>query len=175
MQRNPMRDLLPRMLVALVLLWVVGCSREPTPEEPREAPDFSLSNIDGEPVHLDTYRGKVVLLDFWATWCPPCRVAIPHLVELQEKYRPDGFIVLGMNMDKNPEDLADFMSRQTINYPTLRVDDATKTAYGGVISIPQAFLIDRKGMIRKKYMGFTMETAKDMEQNIQVLLEEGGT
>ncbi|MHB8766022.1 MAG: TlpA family protein disulfide reductase, partial [Deferrisomatales bacterium] len=114
----------------------------------------------------------VVLLDFWATWCPPCRVAIPHLVELQHKYRAEGFAAVGMSLDQNPEDLTAFLDRQTVNYPMVRVDPATRTAYGGVPSIPQAFLVDRKGLIRHRYMGYTPEIGKQIERDLQELLRE---
>ncbi len=162
----------PGLATVALLLALGACSSSPEKEDIRHAPDFTLATIDGNRVRLSDFKGKVVLLDFWATWCPPCRAAIPHLVELQEKYGKDGLVVIGMNMDQNPDDLAEFMSRTTFNYPVVRVDEQTRTAYGGVPSIPMAFLIDRKGRIREKYMGYSAEIAENMDRMIQHLLQE---
>jgi len=165
-----------RVALALALLSVLaaGCSKGREPEVVRIAPDFTLSSTDGNRVRLSDYRGKVVLLDFWATWCPPCRAAIPHVVQLQNKYRADGFAVLGMNMDQNPEDLVAFLSRVAVNYPTLKTDPETLQAYGGVSSIPLTLLIDRQGKIRERYLGFDNRIAEQMERAIQALLQEKG-
>jgi thiol-disulfide isomerase/thioredoxin len=165
-----------RVVLGLAMLSVLaaGCSNEREPREPRLAPDFTLSSTDGNRVHLSDYRGKVVLLDFWATWCPPCRAGIPHMVELQNKYRADGFVVLGMNMDQNPEDLVAFLSRTTVNYPTLKIDAETLEAYGGVSSIPLTLLIDKQGKIRERYLGYDNRIAEQMERAIQALLQEKG-
>ncbi|GAB4247598.1 MAG: TlpA disulfide reductase family protein [Deferrisoma sp.] len=160
------------MVFAFVLA-VAACSGgNKEAEEPKPAPDFDLVSVDGNHVRLSDLRGKVVLLDFWATWCPPCRVAIPHLVELQQKYRAEGLVVVGMNMDQNPDDLTEFMTRTSFNYPVVKVDEATRMAYGGVASIPQAFLIDRQGRIRYTFMGYSQDIARDMEEKIRKLLEE---
>lgn len=160
------------LALVLLALWASGCSQESPPEKPRPAPDFTLPDSDGNQVRLSDYRGKVVLLDFWATWCPPCRAAIPHIVSLQRKYRSEGFVVFGLNMDHNPEDLVSFMSRVSVNYPILMTDTAMRDSYGGVSSIPLAFLIDRQGNIRDKYMGYDHSIAEDMERAIQKLLQD---
>jgi thiol-disulfide isomerase/thioredoxin len=160
------------LALVLVVISVWGCSEAPPPETPRLAPDFSLPSLQGDPVRLSDYRGKVVLLDFWATWCPPCRAAIPHVVNLQDKYRSEGFAALGLNMDQNPEDIDSFLEHVTVNYPILKVDDETRTKYGGLFSIPQAFLVDRKGMIRRKFLGYDHKIAEDIEHTIQELLQE---
>lgn len=133
---------------------------------------FSLPSIDGATVKLADYQGKVVLLDFWATWCPPCRAAMPHFAKLQEQHRSDGLVVLGMSMDKNREDLDSFLRSQTVNYPMLLVDEDTRLAFGGVASIPQTFLIDRKGQIRHKYLGYDHKIAGQMEAKLLELLQE---
>ncbi|NOY43831.1 MAG: TlpA family protein disulfide reductase [Deltaproteobacteria bacterium] len=161
--------------VLVVFLLVVGAACSKTEEkgrQPKPAPDFDLVSVDGNHVRLSDLRGKVVLLDFWATWCPPCRVAIPHLVELQRKYRKEGLVVIGMNMDQDPDELAQFMARTTFNYPVVRVDETTRMAYGGISSIPQAFLIDRAGYLRHSFMGFSPDIGRDMEEKVRRLLEE---
>lgn len=161
------------LLAAILgLLVAAGCS-SPSPDTALEnAPAFSLPSIDGAKVNLTDYQGKVVLLDFWATWCPPCRAAMPHLAKLQEQHRSDGLVVLGMSMDKNREDLDSFLSSQNVNYPMLLVDEDTRLAFGGVASIPQTFLVDRKGRIRHKFLGYDHKIASQMEAKILELLGE---
>ena len=158
--------------VLLAGVWLLACSKGPEHKEIRQAPDFSLPTVDGQTIRLSELRGKVVLLDFWATWCPPCRVAIPHLVEIQRRYRKDGLVVIGMNLDQDPDELMGFMRRTEFNYPVVMVDEATRKAFGGIPTIPQVFLIDRKGRIRKKYLGYSREIAENMDRMIQHLLQE---
>lgn len=169
---SPRHLRLVSLIVAVAALGLLGCSG-PSPETaPQVAANFTLPRVDGGSVNLADHSGKVVLLDFWATWCPPCRAAMPHLVKLQEEYRADGLVVLGMNMDKNPEDLDQFLAIHTVNYPMLQVDDATRGAYGGVASIPQTFLIDRSGMVRHKFMGYDHKISAQIDQSIRDLLLE---
>ncbi len=172
MKRSSWRAPAALCTAVLALHLLAGCPGKEQAEQPTQAPDFSLPNLEGERVTLSEHRGKVVFLDFWATWCPPCRAAIPHIVELQNRYRADGFVALGMSMDLDPEELTDFLRRVPVNYPILQVDDTTRMAFGGVASIPQGFLVDRKGRIRKKFMGFSQPIAEEMEQTIQQLLSE---
>jgi cytochrome c biogenesis protein CcmG, thiol:disulfide interchange protein DsbE len=161
------------LLLILLLGALAGCSKKEGPSmTPTRAPEFSLTSAEGRTVRLSDYQGQVVLVDFWATWCPPCRVAVPHMVELQKEYGPQGFIALGLSMDENAEDLTRFLERTPVNYPILKATEETRGAFGGVISIPQVFLIDRKGMIREKYLGFTNEIGEKMRHDIQLLLQE---
>ncbi|HSH70036.1 MAG TPA: TlpA disulfide reductase family protein [Deferrisomatales bacterium] len=160
------------MAVAVAAFGLLGCSGPSPDTTPAAATNFTLPRVDGGTVNLADHRGKVVLLDFWATWCPPCRAALPHLAKLQEEYRADGLVVLGMNMDRNREDLDQFLANQTITYPMLKVDDATREAYGGVASIPQTFLIDRTGKVRHKFLGYDHKIAAHMETLIRELLLE---
>ena len=173
--RRPPRVLRPHQIalaVAVATFSLLGCSG-PAPETaPAAAANFTLPRVDGGTVNLTDHQGKVVLLDFWATWCPPCRAAMPHLAKLQEEYRADGLVVLGMNMDKNREDLDQFLANQTVTYPMLQVDDATRLAYGGVASIPQTFLIDRTGKVRHKFLGYDHKIAAQVEKSIRELLLE---
>ncbi|MBI5444660.1 MAG: TlpA family protein disulfide reductase [Deltaproteobacteria bacterium] len=162
----------PLVLGVVLLALFAGCSRKQPTAAPIAAPDFTLTSIDGGTIRLSDYRGKVVLLDFWATWCPPCRAAIPHVVELQQALGPQGFAVIGMNLDENGEELVAFLQRNPVNYPIVRTDDAAKSAYGGVNAIPHVFLIDRKGMIREQYTGYTKEIGDRMRQTAEALLKE---
>lgn len=132
------------------------------------APDFSLPDLTGHRVELSTYRGKVVLLDFWATWCDPCREEIPHFIELQDKYGGEGLQIIGVSMDDGPEPVRDFCQRLKINYPVVMGNAKTGELYGGVLGLPIAFLIGRDGRITTRHIGATDISV--MEKEIANLL-----
>jgi peroxiredoxin len=117
------------------------------------APDFSLPDLTGQTISLSSYRGKVVLLDFWATWCDPCREEIPHFVALQSQYGDQGLEIIGISMDDGPEPVRAFYQRFKINYPVVMGGAKTGELYGGVLGLPIAFLIGRDGRIYSKHMG----------------------
>jgi len=133
------------------------------------APDFSLPQLNGELLRLSSYRGKVVLLDFWATWCDPCRDEIPRFVNLQNKYGPQGFEIIGISMDDSPDPVRDFYQRFRINYPVVMGNAQIGDLYGGVLGLPIAFLIARDGRIYAKHIGAT--DASVLEGEIVGLLE----
>lgn len=122
------------------------------------APDFTLQSLDGERYTLSKLRGKVVLINFWATWCGPCRREIPDLTRLHDKYGEQGFIVLGISMDDlAPDQIKRFADNYKISYPVLHgpYSELMKIAqaYGGIGAIPTTFLVDKQGKIRAKYIG----------------------
>lgn len=119
------------------------------------APDFSLPDLMGQRLDLSSYRGKVVLLDFWASWCDPCRDEIPRFVELQNKYGGQGLQIIGVSMDDGPEPVRDFYQRFKMNYPVVMGNAKTGELYGGVFGLPIAFLIGRDGRIITKHVGAT--------------------
>ena len=134
------------------------------------APDFILPLLDGGQLRLSSLRGKVVLLDFWATWCVPCREETPHFVELQKKYGDRGLQIIGVSMDDSPDPVHPFYQQFHINYPVVMGTAEVGSAYGGVLGLPIAFLIDRDGLIYAKHMGAT--DPQVFEKDITALLGE---
>ena len=147
------------ILSSLVLLFFFcGCNKEV--EALQAAPDFTLRDLNGDRVSLKEYRGQIVLLDFWATWCAPCRLSIPELVELQKKYRDQGVVVLGISMD-DPEMFPDkyllaFKEAFKMNYTILRADQKVAMDYFGManMAIPTLFVINREGKLADKIVGY---------------------
>lgn len=140
-----------------------------TTKQPRVAPDFALPRIDGGQLRLSSYRGKVVLLDFWATWSVPCREETPHFVRLQQKYGDRGLQIIGVSMDDSPDPVRGFYDQFHVNYPVVMGTAETGSAYGGVLGLPIAYLIDRDGRIYAKHMGAT--DAAVFEKDITTLLQ----
>ena len=138
-------------------------------QEQRLAPDFALPQLDGSELRLSSYRGKVVLLDFWATWCAPCREETPGFIELQRKYSSRGLQIIGVSMDDGPEPVHVFYQEFQINYPIVMGNAKTGELYGGVLGLPIAFLIARDGHIYAKHMGATNSSV--IEKEIQTLLQ----
>jgi len=132
------------------------------------APDFSLKALDGSPLKLADYRGQVVLLDFWATWCVPCKAEIPHFIEFQDKYRAQGFQVVGISMDDDANAVRKFYQDFKMNYPVVVGTPELADAYGGVLGLPVTFLIARDGRVAAKYVGEADMAA--VEQQITGLL-----
>jgi cytochrome c biogenesis protein CcmG/thiol:disulfide interchange protein DsbE len=119
------------------------------------APDFRLPQLDGNELSLSSYRGKIVLLDFWATWCDPCREETPLFVKLQERYRDRGLQIVGVSMDDSPDPVMPFYKQFHMNYPVVMGNANVGELYGGVLGLPIAFVIDRDGRIRSKHIGAT--------------------
>ena len=120
------------------------------------APDFTLPTVlDGKVFQLSQQRGKVVLVDFWATWCPPCRMSIPHLKDLQEQYGGKDFTVVGISLDQQSERVKPFVTEWAMKYPVVNdADGAVARAYGGIRSIPTGILIDRHGKVITGFVGY---------------------
>jgi peroxiredoxin len=169
-------NLLPRntapLLAALALALIpAGCggSTKDQAAFSGKAPDFELENFAGGKTRLSDYRGKVVLLNFWATWCPPCVAETPDFVNLDKKFRERGLVILGVSLDQNPRAvLHPFIQKHKIEYPILLADRRVTNDYGGITSIPTTFLIDREGMIRKQYVGYQPKSV--VEEAIKELL-----
>ena len=164
--------------VATALLILQGCSTRPNAAKSHNdrhaAPDFALKDAEGKTVRLSEYKGKVVLLDFWATSCGPCRVEIPWFVEMERNKKDKGFEVLGVSLDDSGwEDVKPFLAEMKVNYRVVIGDDATTKAYGGVEAIPTTLLIDKQGRIASIHVG--LGARKAFEDGVDELLREGDT
>jgi peroxiredoxin len=133
------------------------------------APEWSLKDAEGKTVRSTDFKGKVVILDFWATWCGPCRAEIPNFIALQKQYEKQGLVVVGLSVDKDDADVVKpFAQRLGMNYPVVLADQKTQEAFGGIEAVPTTFIIDRKGRIAKEHMGFTDKD--EFENEIKPLL-----
>ena len=133
-----------------------------------DAPDFSLQDTDGKPLTLSGNRGKVVLLNFWATWCTPCRAEIPEFERFQNTYGPQGLQVIGVSMDDDAKPVREFGEQFKVNYPVALGNYKLAQSYGGVLGLPVTFLIGRDGKIAAKYVGAAQIPV--VEQEIKTLL-----
>jgi peroxiredoxin len=143
-----------------------------TDSDRKPAPNFTLKDASGASVELSSYRGKVVLLNFWATWCGPCELEIPWFVEFEQQYRSKGFEVVGVSMDDDGwPAVKPFIAAKKINYRILLGDDSVTQLYGGVDALPTSFMIDRNGRIAAVHVGLA---GKDEYSNeIQTLIGNG--
>jgi thiol-disulfide isomerase/thioredoxin len=135
--------------------------------EPAAVPAFTLTALDGHPLSSSDWRGKVVLVNFWATWCPPCRAEIPDLIALQNKYR-DKLVVVGISEDDGPvEDVKRFVAEQKMTYPVAMTSPELRKIFRGVVALPTTFIIDPDGKLEQKHIG--MLNAAETEAETRVL------
>lgn len=171
---------LPAALLAACLL-LAGCASivsrgEPPPRGARDAssrkpaPDFELKDMNGKTIRLSAYRGQVVLLNFWATWCGPCKIEIPWFIEFQRTYKDRGFTVIGVSVDEDGwEAVRPFLASRKVNYPVVVSTLEVEQKFGGVEALPISFLIDREGRIASTHVGLV--TKKTYEDEIRRLLD----
>lgn len=140
------------------------------PGDAAKVPDFKLKRAtDGKEVSSSEWNGKVRVINFWATWCPPCKREIPDFVELQNQYGPKGLVVIGIAMDKQGASIvAPFAKEWKMNYPVLIGGNEVSAAYGNIMSYPTTFLVDRAGNVVKKYVGFQEKAV--FEKDLKALL-----
>jgi peroxiredoxin len=176
-------------VLACALLWT-GCSDfapKPAPKAKQEqkpaggqfvlkdavgqtTPAFSLKDANGQTVHPADYKGKVVLLDFWATWCGPCKIEIPWFIDMERQYKDQGFAVLGVSMDEDGwTAIKPYVQNMQMNYRILLGNDDVSTAYGGLDSLPTTLLIDRQGKIASVHVGVTMGKEEFKNAIVQLL------
>lgn len=151
----------------ILLLFVIACVSLSCAEV---SYDFTLQDLEGKPVSLSDYKGKVVFIDFWASWCPPCRASIPAVENLYEQYKDDeDFVVLGINLQEDKDTILKFMKKQKMNYPVLLSDKKVISNYK-ISSIPRFFIIDKNGEIYNKYVGFAPGVEELWQKDIKKLL-----
>lgn len=149
-----------RLIAALLLFAVVatlGCAKKETElpaVEGNAAPDFTLKDLSGKPVQLSTLKGKVVLVNFWATWCPPCREEIPSMVKLNQAMQGKNFQMLAVSIDEGGKAaVEEFFKRSGATLPALLDTDGQVSRRYGTTGVPETFVVDPKGVIRKKVVG----------------------
>jgi len=132
--------------------------------------DFTLKDLHGKPMHLSELKGKVVLLDFWATWCGPCKMEVPGFVELYDKYKGQGFEIVGLLTQDDPANAPAFIDKFKMNYRVLDANDqeSLEDAYGPLFGLPTSFLISKDGLICRTHIGFSPKD--QFEREIQALL-----
>jgi peroxiredoxin len=130
----------------------------------KAAPEFSLRDAQGTELKLSDYGGKVVLLNFWATWCGPCRIEIPWFVEFENTYRDRGFAVVGVSMDEDGwQGVRPYIKQHQINYPVVLGADTVAQRYGGIESLPTTLLVDREGKIASRHVGLVSKSTYENE------------
>jgi len=172
--RNPLALVVVAVIAAAMLYFGMHMSRRSAENagimKSNPAPDFTLESLDGKNLRLSDLRGKAVLLNFWATWCGPCKIETPWLVELQNEYGAQGLQVVGVAMDDSgKEDIAKFAKDMGVNYPVLLGKEAVGDAYGGVPALPESFFIGRDGKIVDKIIG--LKGKGEIEDSIKKALD----
>ena len=161
------------LLVVLAVAGIVGCNQHSAvlsaPKEPLIAagelgsrlPDFSVKDLQGREISTNDLHRKVILIDFWATWCQPCKKEMPGYQKLMDRYGPRGFAVIGFKFDTmaDTEDPLQFARRMGVRYPLAVAPDELKQKFGGIEGLPTTMLYDRKGILRKKVIGFEYRDA----------------
>jgi thiol-disulfide isomerase/thioredoxin len=160
-----------------------GAATYISPLRGKMAPAFALEDLSGRKVSLASYRGKALLINFWATWCAPCKIETPWIIELRNKYASQGFEVLGIDTEgddlksddktgwaKNKAEVSKFVEQMKVPYPVLINGDSISTPYGGLDELPTSFFVDRQGKVVAAQLGLTSE--KDIEGNIKKALAQ---
>jgi peroxiredoxin len=161
-----------RFLAAALVTTFTSTFALATPAPSALAPDFTLRSADGRNVRLDELRGQVVLVNFWATWCGPCREEMPRLNSLYEKYRKSGFVLLGVNIDDDPHTAIATALKLNVAFPVLLDTDKKVSKLYDLSTMPSTVVIDRDGKMRFQHRGYRAGVEGDYEQQIRGLLKE---
>lgn len=180
MKRDPVILIVIAVVISLMLAFGIQKSRHTPVQQSgagqlqgQPAPDFALASLDGKTVKLSDFRGKAVLLNFWATWCEPCKIEMPWFVELQKQYGPRGLQVLGIAMDDSGvKEIDDFAKKMNVNYPIVIGKESVGDQYGGIPYLPSTFYIDRDGKVIDRIFGLVSRS--EIESDIQKALASSG-
>ncbi len=173
-RQNPSEGRLIAALAAALLLALLLALPVPAlavPQKGKPAPPFKTVTTSGQQVTLANYKGYVLIMDFFATWCRPCQLTIPHLIELNRKFGRQGLQVLGMSVGDEEASVREFISEKKISYPVAVTDEDLQTDYG-LRSIPVMYVVNKKGVIVETFRGYNDEAEKKMEVLIRKLLAE---
>jgi thiol-disulfide isomerase/thioredoxin len=171
-KRDPFVIIVVAVVVALMLVLGFKLSRRTSGTSQMQngaAPDFALQSLEGKTIRLSDFRGKPVVLNFWATWCGPCKIEMPWFVDFQKQYGPAGVQFLGVAMDDaSTKDIAEFTNSMKVNYPILIGKESVGDAYGGVQFLPETFYIDRNGNVVDKAFG--LKGRREIEDDIKKIV-----
>jgi peroxiredoxin len=156
------------LLFAVAVPWTAAAPLAPT----AQAPDFTLRTLDGQKLRLGEQRGRVVLVNFWATWCGPCRQEMPHLNKLYEKYKSSGFVLLGVNVDDDTRQAAGVADKLGVKFPVLPDADKRVSKQYDLSAMPSTVLIDRDGKVRYLHRGYQSGYEDTYDKQIRELLKE---
>lgn len=167
-----MKKRIPIVLCVLGLFFAAcGRSQADAPFAPRPAPAWKLTTLDGHALNSADLAGKVQLINFWATWCPPCNAEIPGLIELQKRHEKDGLVVVGISLDQEgPDVVRQFVAAKKINYAVAMASGGIENAFGKFDGIPTTFIVDRHGNLRAMDIGYA--SAQEFEDRVKPYLAE---
>ena len=155
-----------------LLLVAASTCASATVQVSSNAPDFTLKSVAGANLRLQEQRGQVVMVNFWATWCGPCRQEMPHLNRLYDKYRASGFVLLGVNIDDDPRAAADLAAKLGLRFPVLLDTDKKVSRVYDMSAMPATLLIDRDGRVRHIHRGYRDGVERTYEEQVRSLLKE---
>lgn len=160
------------LIFLLIVSLYLGCTKssERDVSSPQGAIDFSLPDLEGNMVNFSDFRGKVVIVDFWATWCRPCLIEIPHFIDLYNTYQFEGLEIIGIAMNyRSTQEVAEKVRDLNINYTVVLGNSEVAQKFGGVRAIPTTFVMDKEGKIYKKYIGALPNIKELFEADIRAL------